>query len=428
MVKVMVPLLVVCLFFCSCSNSTNNTAGFSCESIISQNTAVSDDNKDKDIIYINSHDGIGANSDQGYYYPLILGDGSHRIMFFDYQSKTSIPLCSRPECTHSDETCTSWYPFTGGDLQLAVIDDHLIAISSNGRQLNLEKLGDIALPQIFISNLDGSNRSQLQQFSANEDLPTKYAIQGNSLLFLVQHWEEKQSESFLVQMDILTGKCKKLTTFPSLSCFLIGANQESLFIKSFEAKSQSNSSAQKGLYDLQDQVIYSYSLATKKQNIVAKYPVKTRIQIFQSKLFIINLDDSSILINDLVNENENTKILLPENVNRQDIYPTDFLDNNLIVDEISTTHGQTQTSRFSINLDSHSFTPLELRTEYIGHEDKSMPLVIYAENCDNLLVVPYLDQAIMSLPDGENQTIELPTLIPELKVISKDDFFSGTMP
>lgn len=425
MLKMMIPLLVICLLFCSCSGSAANVATASSESDTFYSEVHDEKNKDQNVIFINGHDGIGTCLETGYYYPLVLADGSYRIMFLDYQTQTSIPLCSRPECTHSDETCTSWYPFTGGNLQLAVVDDYLIAISSNGRQLNLDRLGKVALPQVFISHLDGSARVQLQQFSANEDLPTEYAIQGNSLLFLVQNWEEEKSESVLTQIDIPTGETTKLTSFSSLSCFLIGGDQEHLFIKSFEVKPKSDTSEHEGLYDSQNQIIYSYDLENGEKKIVGEYPVKTRVQIFQNKLYIVDLEDSSIIENDLINKRDSVTIQLPQNADRQDIYPVDLIDNHLIIDEIFTTSGETGTNRFAVNLDTHECTPLLLRTNYVGYDGKDIPLIIYAEIEDSLLVAPYLTQDVMSLPDGENGTIELPTLIPNLKIISKDDFFNN---
>ena len=63
-----------------------------------------------------------AAGEDGMYYIRPRSDGSANLAYIDFASRTGVPLCSRPECTHSDETCTAYLGGRGGDPYLAKTD------------------------------------------------------------------------------------------------------------------------------------------------------------------------------------------------------------------------------------------------------------------------------------------------------------------
>ena len=57
--------------------------------------------------------------------------GSGNVFYTDFATRTEITLCNRPDCTHSDESCTSWFPYRAGKLFMSADQTLLFCISKD---------------------------------------------------------------------------------------------------------------------------------------------------------------------------------------------------------------------------------------------------------------------------------------------------------
>lgn len=59
------------------------------------------------IRFLGKRDDVAA-GEQGIYY--LGGDAPNTVHYYDEASGQSVPLCARPECPHTDDSCTAWAP------------------------------------------------------------------------------------------------------------------------------------------------------------------------------------------------------------------------------------------------------------------------------------------------------------------------------
>lgn len=102
-----------------------------------------------------------ASSANGLYERISVYPNSYTIFFTDYETRQQIYLCSRPECTHNNESCTSFVDCKAGNIPgLLYSNDTLYLISPASVSENF-------LPVIERLNPDGSERKILAQFKAS---------------------------------------------------------------------------------------------------------------------------------------------------------------------------------------------------------------------------------------------------------------------
>ena len=95
----------------------------------------------------------------GAYRLVYRADGSSNITYIDYATRSEIYLCNRPNCTHDNESCTSWLPMDGISKDVFVAGDHLV-ILYHGSASDVDEFGSAAMPHIDIANLDGSSEKR----------------------------------------------------------------------------------------------------------------------------------------------------------------------------------------------------------------------------------------------------------------------------
>ena len=89
----------------------------------------------------------GAATDEGFYSIEFLDEGQF-LTYIDFASRTKIPLCASPNCTHSDETCGAFLEYGG---YLCAWKDKLYAMSAGSPELEIDS-------QLIRMDLDGTNR------------------------------------------------------------------------------------------------------------------------------------------------------------------------------------------------------------------------------------------------------------------------------
>lgn len=143
-----------------------------------------------------------AAGESGVYYIRPCSDGFANLAYIDFSSRTSVPLCSRPECTHSDETCTAYLGWRGGNPYRAKNDTQLILVYANALEENLQKYGDAALPNIQTADLNGENRRTICQFSASDNLLPGLACDGQFLYCVLVRMNGTSQENVIVRVAL----------------------------------------------------------------------------------------------------------------------------------------------------------------------------------------------------------------------------------
>ena len=218
-------------------------------------------------------------SQQGFYrYSASISDasesGSGNILYMDFASATEIALCSRPDCRHSDESCTSWFPFRGGKLFLNADQTVLFLVGSAGSP----ESGD----QLWRMNPDGSGRTLLYECKSGERFSDAVASDGKDIYITLSTLNVGNSESGqkLMRIDPETGEAAELFSFSSLKALMSAFDDRLVFWE----KNEYNAMMEYSLYSLSSgewSEVYSYPAEGKApEQGVGAYPDGAYLYIF----------------------------------------------------------------------------------------------------------------------------------------------------
>lgn len=121
-----------------------------------------------------------AGNENGYYYTDVIYPYSANLIYIDFETKQEIALCSKPECLHNNESCTSYIQL---DEKMAVpfplvIGDSILYIDGTLHDAPLE---------VMLAELDGSNRRKLCEIPSNILIrENQVYTDGTTLYFMAQ--------------------------------------------------------------------------------------------------------------------------------------------------------------------------------------------------------------------------------------------------
>lgn len=194
-----------------------------------------------DIHFLGQGTPLGDGNADGYYYLKQREDGSFNIKYIDYESRTELYLCNRPECTHDNEGCPSWRPY-GGSMGSAIpLGNNLYTIFyGSSIEQTYVKFGELAKMRIERSALDGSNNSTLVTFSANESLNGGIAADNMHLYMIVEivSEEEDKTETYwqVYSINLSDGTITKSKKMQKTDIHIVGAAGRELILLSYNVK------------------------------------------------------------------------------------------------------------------------------------------------------------------------------------------------
>lgn len=180
---------------------------------------------DHEIQMLTSPDGFALDyatgSENGAYLSLQLKDEiAFNIAYIDYATQNEVLLCSKPNCSHDDATCTSWVPQNGYG-QLITDGKHLFCF------INDTQNG----PAIYRMDMNGENRKKLYTFQSGGSFFSGVASDGTYLYFgSSQISEEGKSSGYIVALSCESGEMFTISEFAGES-YLYSAFGRTLIIR-----------------------------------------------------------------------------------------------------------------------------------------------------------------------------------------------------
>ena len=154
---------------------------------------------------------MGVTTKDGYYELAVIGDTASNILYTDFATHTRVFLCNRPDCTHQDETCTS---FVEGGCSLFLMKDKLGMIRYGTTDLNAPDAE--RMTRVYAMNYDGSQRTELFAMDPALNVFGGMVTDEESLYFMAivldaEHPDKESPE--LVKVDLATGKYTSLQQY-----------------------------------------------------------------------------------------------------------------------------------------------------------------------------------------------------------------------
>lgn len=211
MKKTIVGFLVTMSFLISlsgCGESSKIVADNS-ESLLSSSEATMPTGEEEsmevppvggEIVQVNSGNEAG-------FYTVEDVNGYSIVTYIDYETKTQVPLCNRPECTHSDSSCTAYALIDGVSMPVfAVIGERLFVVQTEA--------GADTLPRIIVAGLDGSSPETLIELDANTSIMPQLYTDSSYIYALVTVYSGSSSYLELYRFDLQNNSFESLCRFP----------------------------------------------------------------------------------------------------------------------------------------------------------------------------------------------------------------------
>lgn len=308
MKKILILLVTILLFLPSCVNqkdpnaSEGETGSAAVSDINHTGTDAENENEAPQDLLITDYEGC-MTKDGFYYLKNIEEDngGYSIITHLNAPSMLEIPLCNKPNCKHTDDTCNAYvksdnfssYLFTDQKkLYLLTEDESSMGnkfdfsdddIEQNGDGVFVQRsIGTGSGPQtIYSMNLDGTNRTKIMEVDAKVRLEQPYILSGSKLYSKRSEPKEKQIDKNsyttineneeLVYIDLEKKTMTSLCGFKDKN--IVGIYNDKLVIESQHSDIDPNTlpsndeSAYLHYYDNIDRSISTFDMKTQEEKV-----------------------------------------------------------------------------------------------------------------------------------------------------------------
>lgn len=110
----------------------------------------------------------GFPSSSGYYRVISQEDQiAFNVCYTDFATRQEIYLCNQPNCTHDNESCTSWFPLDNAITYPVPVGDKLVLIHGAVPGY-AEVMKEDGVAQVILMNPDGSEQKTIARFSSTD--------------------------------------------------------------------------------------------------------------------------------------------------------------------------------------------------------------------------------------------------------------------
>lgn len=405
--KKLIAILTVFIVLTGCANKSSSL--------------ISSDNSNLKLV--TGRDGIMgttiAYNRDGRYRIDINSDGTSNIMYTDFASGVDTYLCGRPECTHDDESCTSYISSSLGGNMLFLAQDK-IYIYHQGLPQREQGQNDSAKTYLETMDLNGENRSRILTIPSNESIWGAIAADENNLYFMYDKaFENEQEEIYisrhLVKYNISTGEMSNITEIPDGFYYLIGCAGDCLIIKNFEDASM-NSKANLILVDIETGekvTAFSWKDDSVSGNIYNnKFVYIDKKDNFAVKMFDFEKDEVKTVSKDRLKLSKNATVRSVGIFDNKFIFRVKSADDGII-------------GQYAVDLENGEM--IEINTTYVDTFGDTVVMPILCETEDKFLIVCSEGEKEIFVKVNENEGYNSSVSFFTYALIGKDDYWNSNL-
>lgn len=366
--------------------------------------------------------GTGAPSANGFYYLQEQKNNYANIMYIDYATATYLPLCSRPECKHEDETCTSYLGWRGSYPELLVNDKNLILVYGNGGEQYRQSLQNEALPHIQIADLNGENRTTIATLNANENIETQAVCDDRYVYILKTSVTEAAASTTLCSVSLLTGETKELYSLPNGTSFLMGADGRHVVVKCYSQPEDGSFYSDEDTQSFFCINVDDGTCVNEKSLPFLRNDSAAQTLIYGTTLYHYSPDENMLAVEDLSTGTVTAQ--LPDIFAQKPIRGqiAAVFQNRVIFEEIFHEDGNASYSWF--DLSTKETGSCALKGSYGGSSGKSFPIIPSCVAGENFLAAYQFTSEIGFIVAGDGQTYEIEVQQKNFALIPPDDYFA----
>ena len=410
---------VILLSFCSCKNSRTADSQQT-ESSSAGSLEPTPEEAPSRIHFLGKRDDA-VTTQQGVYF---LGpDAPNVIYYYDEQNDTSVPLCSRPECAHNDDSCSAYME---GMLYLLLDDQNQTQPLYLYRTVESTQEGQNPKVQLYSMDANGANRTLRMEYQNGlVDLPM--AASEDFLYFIASEVNPSTQSSIecLYQVTLRSGKLEKLQEY-SQPTTLLGAYDQKLILE------HNNDSLRQVAAD-----IFEYDVVSKQEKQLFHYEAAPWVEgefngkphpvafSWQNELYIFEPSEerkATLTCWDLRTGEKNVLAQGVPYYGDQIAEDVEFADGKLILlCAENRADGSGVTSQtFAIDLKSGAWQEIDLKDQYgLGYE-------VVGATADHYVFAlgESLHTSEVVKKDGTKETLRY--YAPDFYLMEKADYYSST--
>ncbi len=346
------------------------------------------------------------------------------LTYIDYKTQSRTVLCSRPECTHQDDTCTAWFQQVAGYAFADEESGHLFVMT-------LADDRDGTPQTLWKMDLNGQNRTKLTTMKASDSFSGKVASDGQNLYFAIKSVGQdgqqsnpfgNDSEQELCQVNIDSGKTKTLLSF-SGSDFLDGAFSRKLVILRNQWDAKGNSQRSYSVYDLdtgEEQQVFNYTYTGGKDYIT---------KVKDANLYLLQPTQGDFADVEKVDLRTGQKTTLYEGL---PYYGSDISrirnveDGKMAVEITNTNNGKGPIDSHIYVVDEATGELGELKPDFASGDPPLIPVIVGVANNHQYLVDSGDVERMTPFMNEDGTTDYAPVLGPQYTLIEKEDYWNST--
>ena len=367
---------------------------------------------------------LSVSTTKGGAYQLASYQSGMILTYIDYQTQTRTVLCSRPECTHQDDTCAAWFQQVAGDVFADEESGHLFVMT-------LADDRDGTPQTLWKMDLNGQNRTKLTTMKASDSFSGKVASDGQNLYFAIKSVGQdgqqsnpfgNDSEQELCQVNIDSGKTKTLLSF-SGSDFLDGAFSRKLVILRNQWDAKGNSQRSYSVYDLdtgEEQQVFNYTYTGGKDYIT---------KVKDANLYLLQPTQGDFADVEKVDLRTGQKTTLYEGL---PYYGSDISrirnveDGKMAVEITNTNNGKGPIDSHIYVVDEATGELGELKPDFASGDPPLIPVIVGVANNHQYLVDSGDVERMTPFMNEDGTTDYAPVLGPQYTLIEKEDYWNST--
>ena len=152
---------------------------------------------------------LGGFGRDGLYFvtPWARSDGSFNLWYADYDTRSILPLCAQPNCSHTNDSCTSYIAMSPGGVLPEVVGDQLVLFYL-GQTHGYDEEGQSANPRLEVMELDGSGRRETLSFSPNQMVEKPMLTDGENIYARLTTYQADETKAELIGINPTQGTYK----------------------------------------------------------------------------------------------------------------------------------------------------------------------------------------------------------------------------
>ncbi|MEG0736776.1 MAG: hypothetical protein RR441_07900 [Longicatena sp.] len=425
----MKKILIVALSILLCACSSNKTDEKTEVSTSGKNTSA------QNLQYLNLSEGFST--EDGFYHMVMVdnekGETRYNIRYFDYASKQEVYLCDKPQCSHDNDSCTSYLPL-GGLTSLFVSNNHLYLLKNPSMGNVVKADGSIEKEQgnpsiLYRMDIDGKNKKILCKLEEGFEFESTVIALSEDTLYVVASKHdliamdensstEIKTDSFLYKINLENGE--KSTSQNMKDKFMVGAKQNTILFQNLHYSQDLDELLKNKDYETYDRVSMQattmYQTYDSKQNKLGKefstnehYPTFDGDYVFyltqQNELCKQNIQDG------------NVEVLTQLNSGYTYVLSTEITDGYLVIEAWNNNAENEYVKSFVYSLEKDAVSEV---TQFVKGTNE--PLRILGATKDNYFML-YRKDGHMETTWAGTQQFETDKAYYGL--ISKSDFYNG---